>query len=152
MLRSTSEAAQPIDRQRLIAVEKELEVRLPDSYRQFLLTFNGGRPSPSDFTVVENGSVVWMRIHFFHGVDDDVEGCNLLWVYKTFRRRIPAGVYSVACDESGSQFCLDLRPGEGGRVLFWDHEREHRGAEKALTAVVAASFEEWMANLCDRAD
>jgi hypothetical protein len=129
-----------------------MEVELPDSYRQFLLTHNGGCASPSEFKVVENGNVVWMRIHFFHGVDDDIEGCDLLWNCETLRGRLPAGVYSVACDEGGNLFCLDLRANKYGPVLFRDHELEHRGFRKALSAVVAATFEDWIAELCDRGD
>lgn len=151
MLESTRESARPIDRNRLNAVENEIGVEFPESYRSFLLAHNGGRPIPAYFTVVENGEPVWMRIHFFFGVDDDMEGCDLLWNFRTFRDRLPRSVISIASDEVGNLFCLDLRRQGRGGVLFWDHELEAAGYEVALKTVVANTFEEWLDKLTARA-
>jgi cell wall assembly regulator SMI1 len=150
MLESTSEAPQSIDRNRLNSVEARMGVVFPESYRRFLLTYNGGRPAPSYFTAVENGELVLMRIHFFFGIDDPDEGCDLLWNYTTFTGRLPRHVIAVASDECGNRFCLDLRTQGNGRVLFWDHEREGAGTERALGTVVANSFEEWLGMLTAR--
>ena len=147
MLESTSEAPQLIDRSRLNAVEAKIGVRFPDSYRSFLLTYNGGRPAPSHFTAVENGELVLMRIHFFFGVDDPDDGYDLLWNYTTFTGRLPRHVIAIANDECGNRFCLDLRGQGNGRVLFWDHELEGVGAERALGTVIESSFEEWLGML-----
>jgi hypothetical protein len=92
-----------------------------------------------------------MRIHFFFGIDDDIEGCDLLWHYHTLKGRLPRNVISIADDEVANLFCLDLRPQGHGRVLFWDHELEGAGSEIALKAVVANSFEEWLDQLTARA-
>jgi hypothetical protein len=135
----------------LAAVEKQMEVEFPESYRQFLLAFNGGRPNPAYFTVVEDGEVVWMRIHFFFGVDDAEEGCDLLWHYRTLKGRLPRDVVSIASDEGGNLFCLDLRKRGHARVLFWDHELERAGPRAALKIVIAESFEDWLAQLTARA-
>jgi len=151
MLESTREAAQLIDRSRLKPVEREMGVEFPESYRRFLLAYNGGRPTPAYFTVVEDGKSVWMRIHFFFGVDDPIESCDLLWNYETFRGRLPHRVIAIANDECGNLFCLDLRPEGGGKVLFWDHELEGASAKRALKAVVAISFADWLNQLTARA-
>lgn len=151
MLESTKEAAQPIDRTRLNAIEDEVGVKFPESYRRFLLSFNGGRPVPAYFTVIEGGEIVWMRIHFFFGIDDSVEACDLLWNYRSFKDRLPRKVISIANDETGNLFCLDLRPEGNGRVLFWDHELERAGSVRALNVVVASSFDEWLRRLTARA-
>ena len=151
MLDSTREAARPTNRDRVKAVENEMGVELPESYRRFLLAYNGGRPSPAFFTAVENGEAVWMRIHFFFGIDDDVEGCDLLWYYRTLLGRLPRKVIAVANDEVGNLFCLDLRPEGHGRVLFWDHELEGAGPDRALRVVVASSFDGWLNQLTPRA-
>lgn len=147
MLESTTEAARPIDLNRLNAVEKQMGVEFPEGYRRFLLAYNGGQPNPADFTAVEAGETVWMRIHCFHGVDDDVEGCDLLWNFRILKGRLPDNVISIASDEVGNDFCLDLRQQGRGRVLFWNHELEAAGPDVALQVCVANSFEEWLDQL-----
>jgi SMI1/KNR4 family protein SUKH-1 len=92
-----------------------------------------------------------MRIHFFFGVDDDVESCDLLWNFQTLKVRLPRNVISIASDEAGNLFCLDLREQGRGRVLFWDRELEGAGDHRALKAVVASSFDEWLNQLTVRA-
>lgn len=147
MLESTREASHPPHYDRVNAVEKETGVQFPEPYRRFLLAYNGGRPTPANFTAIEDGEIVWMHIHFFFGIDDDVDACDLLWNYHTLKHRLPRNVISIADDDVGNLFCLDLRVQGQGRVLFWDYELEGMGPELALKTVVANSFEEWLDQL-----
>ena len=124
----------------------------PSSYRQFLLRFNGGRPTPSYFWLGSVGDGAWFRIHFFFGIDDDVECCDLLWNHATFKHRLPSRVIPVASDEFGNLFCFDLRTSEHAPVLFWDHEKEGQGEAAALRIKVADSFEDWIDQLTVRGD
>ena len=150
MLESTSEAGPPIDQGRLAAVESEIGIEFPESYKRFLLAHNGGRPNPAYFTVAENNEIVWMRIHFFFGIDDEIDGCDLLWNIRTTRGRLPRSVVPIADDEGGNLFCLDLRPQGGGRIIFWDHELEFAGPDLAMKLEVANSFDEWLHQLTAR--
>lgn len=136
-----------IDATRLDAVERRLGVRLPEDYRRFLLTFNGGRPVPANFVVSVDAEPRWMRVHFFFGVDDDVDSTDLLWNFDTLSGRLPRHVVPIASDEFGNCFCLDIRRSVNGPVLFWDHEQEGMGHDAALRISVAPSFQEWIGQL-----
>jgi cell wall assembly regulator SMI1 len=151
VLERTTEAARPITKRRLASVERTLGVELPNAYRNFLLTFNGGRPFPAHFVLSRGGASQWTKIHFFFGVDDDTLSCDLLWNYNAYKNRLPAGVIPIAGDEFGNRFCLDLRVSRDGPVLFWDHELELHGQERALTGKVADTFTDWLQQLTVRA-
>jgi hypothetical protein len=43
----------PIGESDIEALEVQLQVKLPDSYRSFLIKHNGGQPSPSTFLISE---------------------------------------------------------------------------------------------------
>jgi cell wall assembly regulator SMI1 len=151
MLEKTTEAGPALTEGRLAEVEGRLGVRLPDSYREFLLAYNGGRPAPSHFLAYENNKPGWMRVHFFFGIDDPVRSCDILWNSAMFAGRIPDRVIPIACDEGGNRFCLDLRQAVDGPILFWDHVLEGRGPDIALYLRIAGTFSEWIASLSARA-
>jgi cell wall assembly regulator SMI1 len=148
MLDHTREAAPPTSAARLESVERILALKFPESYRTFLLTHNGGRPVPADIAQPGVDPDQWMRIHFFFGIDDDVQSCDLLWNWEVVGARLPKSVLPIANDEVGNRFCLDLRHPHAARVLFWDHELEHLGPARSLTTV-AASFDDLLDRLAD---
>lgn len=60
---------------------------------------------------------------------------------------MPQHVISVASDEAGNRFCLDLRSAKASPILMWDHEHEGAGPAGALKVRIADSFEEWLTQL-----
>lgn len=100
-------------------VEQDLEVSLPDDYREFVANHDGVRPQLNIFPISntnESGVNEFIPLHrirkectFIENLGDD---------------RIP-----IAWAEGGNYVCLDVS--KGGGVFFWDHEEPERDAKLA---------------------
>lgn len=126
------------------AFERRLGQALPDGYRNFLLTTNGGEPEPN-FIPHPDGNVGSLRwfLSLRRGDEYDIEA-NL-----THGVPLPSGLLAIAEDDFGNPYCLDLL--EGG-VYYWDRELEgyeqdinHPSMNPAL--LLAPTFEEFMLRL-----
>src|SRR3954453_9791262 len=90
---------------RLVEVEKEFDIRLPDSYRAFMLKNNGGYPEP--YTVCCKGKKEPSGVcKFFRIIDSErsfedwVSGC---WAMKDKDRPIlPLRLVPIADDPFGN--------------------------------------------------
>lgn len=123
-----SESRGPLDDFIISICELEWELRLPEDYRRFLATHNGGRPIPDAFRFKsgEGGSLV---DGFFHiGLEKDY---GLIQNRKSYKDRIPSDLLPIACDPFGNLICIATRGSNYGRVYFWDHEREADDGESA---------------------
>lgn len=125
------------------SLESELGHSLPESYRQFLMELNGGRPAPSAFWFQTASGESDSMVDWFYTLapDDDY---NLRDNLNIFRDRIPAGLIPIACDPFGNQILLGVT-NRHGAVFFWDHELESGGDptwDNVLS--VASSFSEFL--------
>ena len=122
-------AGSPLTEETLTHFEMELGVRLPDPYRQFLLRNNGGRP-PIDKDVVDvEGLPGGASIQFFFGISYPLECYDLRWNKKANCGRIPEDRLAIACDSSGSEFCVSLQGADRGAVLFCDLQSVYFNSE-----------------------
>jgi hypothetical protein len=103
--------------------EKELNLilakvryTLPESFKNFLLDYNGGVPAANKFDI-KNMSVS-SGVNEFLSIDAIVEQKNILG------ERIPNEVIPIAHAECGNLICLVIKGSEIGNVYFWDHELE----------------------------
>ena len=104
-MKTIGQTGRPLDADDLAILERELQVRLPPKYREFLLTTNGGTPSSSIVDVSSlPGSPTDLQVFF--GVDRSVESSNLRWNRKMFAGRIPAELLPIACDSGGNLFAV----------------------------------------------
>jgi cell wall assembly regulator SMI1 len=121
----------PIDEATIQALEQELGIQLPSDYRQFLLTHNGGRPTPAHFPLTGDPLNSSGGIHWFYGIHRGRERhYNLRKAYDVFQDRMPANFFPIACDPGGNQICLSVAGEDRETVYFWDHEFESLDDEK----------------------
>lgn len=101
--------------------ERANGIRLPESYRRFLLRHNGGAPLPDRIEVPGwHGGFTGFNVFFGIDGDDDLQG-NL----DAYGDRLPPGFLPIGDDPGGSLFCLALSGGpREGQIYFWDHEDE----------------------------
>ena len=99
-------------------LERAVSVRFPDDYRAFLLTVNGGRPDPACLRFEFGGETDDFHVHFFFGVDDPMESCDLKWNAETTRETRTLEIVPIAGDDFGCLFYLTVRGPCVGEVLF----------------------------------
>lgn len=116
----TFEGGPPLLEGELEAFEGEHGIPLPAAYKDFLLATNGGRPERDLLAIHGHKSNSLGRIHFFFGLKDPVESCNLDWNLQVFRDRIPAGYLPIATTEGTDKICLSVAGESAGAVFYWD--------------------------------
>lgn len=110
--------------ERLEAFEKELGIELPNSYKEFLLTYNGGRPEPAMFPIVGEGDDTdGSIIAYFLGIKEG-EFSSLTRYKRFIGDRVPKEFLPIAQDVGGNLVCLCTKGKDKGKIYFWDHEEE----------------------------
>ena len=102
-------------------LENRLGKELPDEYREFLLSTNGGVPQeqnlakPSHIGIIVNG---------FFSLDLADNDLSMDYALTTWTGRYPDGYLPIARCKGSNLLLLDLRDASAGRVVYWDHEGE----------------------------
>jgi hypothetical protein len=115
-----SENGRPLHNADMDSVESQLNVRLPEVYRTFLLEFNGGRPS---LDIVDIGLAPRSPtdVQVFFGIGRNIESSDLLWNARQFSGRLPnRDLLPIACDSNGNLFCLEVKEERAGRIFYCD--------------------------------
>lgn len=95
---------------------------LPDDYRNFILSTNGGKPNLDSIFVPNHG---WTTIQHFSPLVCRINSITLSHLIKvTYKDRIPKTHLPIATTPGGSWFLLSLNKENHGNIFFWDHERE----------------------------
>ena len=120
------------------------EIKLPDDYRNFLLEFNGGVPSPN---LSPRPDTV---VSYIFGMHNGQYYASLYKHIDMFNNRLPFGTFPIASDPFGNLFIMSVDPGGHGHIYFWDHEGEPEVQDGHYTencSFVAYSFTEFLNNL-----
>ena len=132
------------------AVEAKLGFSFPEQYQKFLLTHNGGRPTPDVFRFVREGSsysesmVDWFLA--IHTRDfNDFE--TYFDIYKIDQVRLPTELVPIASDPGGNLICISVNGENLGAVYFWDHDIEEDPPSYANVRLIANSFDEFLGAL-----
>jgi len=129
----------------LSAFEDELGRRLPDEYRTFLLSTNGGEPQQYNRLAGRSAGAPTVSVRWLFGLRTGDE-YDLGAVRRTMTGRLPAELLPIGTDSGGNLFCL----GDGGAVFYWDRDLDAddeeqpswKGAER-----LADSFGDFLARL-----
>ena len=121
--------------------ETKLGIVLPSEYRDFLLKFNGGSPSPRNFDLPNEKA---NPLHLFYGIGTSVKSDDLTEAIKIFKGRIKNSLIPIASDPFGNQICLGVKGRQKGKVYFWDHESEGLLFKIRSLTLIADSFEKFI--------
>lgn len=129
--------------EQLDRLERELDIKLPPSYRLFLETENGGRPDLSFFDFIEKGlGTTRGVVRRFLTADDSNKFYGIQKFIATYNGRLPPKSLPVACDSFGNLVLLKCGGDEYGSVHFWNHE--HEGEDPATwedVSFISGSFD-----------
>lgn len=118
--------------------EKAIGVNLPQEYKEFLLSNNGGCPDKSIFSIKDFVNNPEGKVQLFFSIRSPVASRNLDWNFEVFLGRVPKGMIPIARDDGGNLVCLSVEDGMEKGVFFWDHDEE--------TEPAALSNVYWLAN------
>lgn len=126
-----------LDLETLVEFERKLGVPLPDAYREYLLTFNGGKYEKD--VIRTSDAEGETSIHHMYGLHAGPRYAQL-----RNKRSIAGNLFLSICDDSfGNQFLLRLNGAEAGAVFFLDHEVPPEEGLSALTR----DFNEFVAKM-----
>lgn len=132
--------------------EKKYSIKLPESYIEWLLRYNGGHPIYDGYRLIEpidaknhESDVAW----FYALYDGDVS--NLEYELVVTRGRMPSNLIPIAYTSCGDQICICVGDVNYGKIYFWDYNNE--GFDKNGNPwwdnvfLISNSFEEFINNL-----
>lgn len=115
----------PVTDHDIVEFERQIGLRLPAPYKQFLLEYNGGEPTPSDFIVSGRPGLDVSNVQVFFRLNDTaVPSSELSWNYLIFRDRIPRNLLPIANSDYGDVICISCAGKDTGAIYIWDHEME----------------------------
>jgi cell wall assembly regulator SMI1 len=147
MIRSFTECGPAITEEDVRAVEQEIGLLFPENYKDFLLTQNGGRPSPNGFPIAGHNIDDFGGIQVFLRINGDVESSNLDWTYQIMYGRLPDNLFPIARDDGGDLVCISLYGEDAGAVVFWDIHQETDEPTYDNVYHIANSFEEFIESI-----
>ncbi|QIO36036.1 SMI1/KNR4 family protein [Bradyrhizobium sp. 1(2017)] len=104
----------------IAAIESELDAELSSEYREFLLRYNGGTPTP-DAVDVPDALGTPTDVQVFFGIRRSTAASNLSWNLGLISDRCPGcHVLPIACDSGGNLFCLKVERGIAAEVVCCD--------------------------------
>jgi hypothetical protein len=128
----------------LTEFEKTNKIDLPQDYKKFLLTYNGGEPLKN---TNQTPSTVVRYVLGMHNGDYD---SSLYKYIDMFGKRLPFSTFPIATDPLGNLFIMSMHPDNYGQIFFWEHEGEPEiqdGHYIDNISFVAWSFNEFISKL-----
>jgi hypothetical protein len=112
-------------------IEEIQNCKLPEDYKKFLLSHNGGKPLWSTFDIKNcflNGEPIGSSVRFFYGICLDTKSIMHLYDIfdniKCYNNRVPNELLPIGTDSFGNNICLCIKGDNYGKIYFWDHEGE----------------------------
>ena len=144
------ESEHPTSSAELSSLEVKYGFKFPAEYREFLLKYNGGRPSLSKFNFMElegsyTDSLIDRFLSVYEGKYDNFEWT--LRTVKVVRQRMPSNLVPIASDPFGNLVCISVDGKDLGYIYFWDHEKEEESANYNNVFLLARSFNDFLDRL-----
>jgi cell wall assembly regulator SMI1 len=109
--------APAISEREIEAMERQLNLKLPDDLKAHYLRYNGGRPTPRFFEKDDE----WYGVHQFMTMIHGDRNTGFEATYSDLvldNPLFPDGVIPFADDEGGDYFVYSVRPESYGQILF----------------------------------
>ena len=133
----------------IAALEKQLGCRLPDEYRNFLLTRNGGQPNPP-YVQIPGTHIDNVGVSDIFGLFGTAkEYPSIFGAIQIHEPVLPKGYLPIA--RGSDLFTLSLRKKDFGCIHFWDHETDQVDDDdrflESASHLLAGSFDEFLTRI-----
>ena len=137
-----------IDKETIAAFEKNLNINLPEDYKQFMIKNNGGMPEDDvvfnyfdNVTETEKRAVI--QEFYIIYTEDNFEVDNIKNICKGFwnDEALPETMYSFGSDPAGNILCISLSSDDYGSVYLCNHEFETIDTGYMMPSKIADSFD-----------
>ena len=108
----------PISENDLIAFEQKIGMPLPQSYKQFMLKFNGNSPTPLKYLVIMADGEAFVNTLYGFKLPGSR---NIEQAYDGLQHSGSEGILPIASDGGDGSYYLDLNT---GGVFFLEHYRD----------------------------
>jgi hypothetical protein len=124
---------------------------LPDDYREFLKTYNGGQFK----TVVSYRSLESLYpgknafegiVDSFHGLFENHQIHDLLYAIDCFKEDLPKGCIPIAENIFGDQICIGILGEHRGEIRFWDHDVDASSGTIENLPLIARTLDQFVAS------
>jgi len=100
-------------------VERELDVKLPEEYRSFLLRNNGGKPHRDFFPIQSHKTLQTGRLVSLFGLGRAEKQSNIDWNYKNLIGQLPNYHFPIGITPEEDMITLSLGKLDAGRIYYW---------------------------------
>jgi hypothetical protein len=114
---------------------------LPETYRRYLMTFNGGGPEPQ-FLDIEGAPYAQIKVDMFFSFDSQNEYRDLIRLWDSVPSYKEKHLFPIGRDNGDSYLVLDLNDTNYGKVCFIDSKED-----PPRMYLVANDFDEMIAKL-----
>ncbi len=104
---------------KIIDFEKELNIKLPEQYRKFMIKYNGGDMPETDFKIKNEGS----DVSYFYGIGDVDNSFSDIPFIEDFTGR---DILPIASDSFGNIIAIGVKGNSEGKIYFCDHEKGYK--------------------------
>jgi hypothetical protein len=126
--------------------EARIGATLPDSYKEFLLTWNGGEPSANVFTIADCDQSAILDL--FYGIADSRQPGDLETERANRLDDLPDWLLPIGHDPGGNCILLATSGENRGRVYYWDSRRFFEcSTEEQNTYLLANTFGEFLVSM-----
>lgn len=152
------DSGRSVTQEDLTRAEERMGCTITATYRDFLLSHNGGRPEPNHFSVYgKNGALyTTSAVDWFFGINTGAYYNSLEQHFAMVREhRVPPNLLPIAGDPGGNLICLSVEGADVGTVYFWDHEEEADDSDPPTYGnvfFIASSFDAFLNGLHDNSD
>jgi hypothetical protein len=135
----------------LDAQEAALGISFPDDYKQFLLSHNGGYPTPQQLDIPKTGHSVLLDV--LYGIGEDRVPGDLVYEFRRHLDDLPEGFIPIGHDPGACYFLMGTTGKYRGRVYFWDRTWFFKeSSEKGNTYWLSDSFTGFLNSLYEAED